>query len=60
MRTNINPGVVKYQAQCSCGECDKKHATATMARLGTVVHLAGTEVMGGTAGHNIGVLAVPA
>jgi hypothetical protein len=58
MRTTTNPGVVKYQAQCSCGDRGKKHATVTIAKLSMVLHLAEAEVMGGIAGHNIGVMAV--
>jgi hypothetical protein len=58
MRTNTNPGVVKYQAQCSCGARGHKHATDTVARLSMVAHLAEAELMGGSDGHNIGVTAV--
>ena len=58
MKNTTNPGAVKYQAQCSCGVRSKKHATETIARLSMVLHLAEAEVMGGAAGHNIGVMAV--
>ena len=58
MRTTTNPGVVKYQAQCSCGARGHKHVTVTLAKLSMVLHLAEVEVLGGTAGHNIGVMAI--
>lgn len=58
MRNTTNPGVVKYQAQCSCGMRGHKHATETIARLCMVVHLAEAELTGGATGHDIGVMAV--
>ena len=60
MRTNTNPGVVKYQARCSCGKRGKKHATETIARLSMVVHSAHAELIsnGDSTDHHVGVMAV--
>lgn len=60
MRTNTNPGFVKYQARCSCGMRGHKHVTETIARLSMVLHSAHAELLleGDLTGHHITVVAV--
>ena len=69
MKTNTNPGFVKYQARCSCGMRGHKHVTETIARLSMVAHISHAELAyfakvgqvaqyASTTGHHITVVAV--
>jgi hypothetical protein len=58
MRTNVNPGAVKHQVQCSCGVHGRKHWTDTVARLGMVAHLAEAELTNDADGHHASVVEV--